>query len=88
LFPHKALNPNLQKLIEGILLADPLDVPLKASLILAIVGIFLTAFIGYLIGLLIEHPIGPGGLPVFGLLLGILVATDILILGEALKSRK
>ena len=69
-------------------MSDPLDTPLNPSLLLAIVGIVLTAFTGYLIGTLIEHPIGPGGLPFIGALIGVLIALDILILGEALKSRK
>ncbi len=69
-------------------MSKPLDAPAKASLILAIVGILLTAFIGYLIGLLIEHPIGEGGLPVVGALIGILIASDVLFLGQALTSRK
>jgi len=69
-------------------MSDPLDTPLTASWLLSIVGILLTAFIGYLIGALIEHPIGPGGFPFILALIGALVALDVLILGEALKSRK
>ncbi len=64
------------------------DTPLKASWLLGIIGILLTAFIGYLIGALIEHPIGPEGLPFIAAMIGALVALDVLILGEALKSRK
>jgi uncharacterized protein YacL len=55
---------------------------------LAIIGIILAAFIGYLIGTLIEHPIGPGGLQFFGTVLGAMVAIMVLALGEALKDRK
>jgi uncharacterized membrane protein YeaQ/YmgE (transglycosylase-associated protein family) len=55
---------------------------------LGIIGIILAAFIGYLIGTLIEHPIGPGGLQVFGAVLGAMVAVMVLALGEALKDRK
>lgn len=69
-------------------MSNLLDAPAKLSLIFAIVGILLTAFIGYFIGFLIEHPIGEGGLPVVGALIGILVASDILFLGQALNSRK
>jgi VIT1/CCC1 family predicted Fe2+/Mn2+ transporter len=69
-------------------MSKPLDAPAKTSLLLAVVGILLTAFIGYFIGLLIEHPIGEGGLPVVGALLGVLVASDILLLGQALNSRR
>ena len=69
-------------------MSDPPDSPLTASWLSAIVGVFLTAFIGYLIGALIEHPIGPGGFPFIAAMIGALVALDVLILGEALKSRK
>ena len=61
---------------------------MKNSFALALVGIFLMAFIGYLIGALMEHAVGPGGLPVIGALIGALIALAILILGEALKSRE
>ena len=70
------------------MVSKPLDAPAKASWLFAIVGILLTAFIGYFIGVLIEHPIGEGGLPAVGVLIGILVASDILFLGQALNSRK
>jgi len=69
-------------------MTKPLDAPAKTSWVFAVVGILLTAFIGYFIGVLIEHPIGEGGLPVVGALLGILVASDILFLGQALNSRR
>lgn len=55
---------------------------------LAIIGIILAAFTGYLIGTLIEHPPGSGGFQIFGALLGIMVAITVLTLGEALKDRK
>jgi VIT1/CCC1 family predicted Fe2+/Mn2+ transporter len=69
-------------------MTKPLDTPIKASWVFAVVGILLTAFIGYFIGVLIEHPIGEGGLPFVGALIGILIASDILFLGQALNSRK
>jgi len=55
---------------------------------LAALGIFLVALIGWLIGALLEHPIGPGGLQFLGALIGVMVALAILVLGEALKSEK
>jgi hypothetical protein len=55
---------------------------------LAVIGIILAALIGYLIGTLIEHPVGPGGIQVFGTLLGAMVAIMVLALAEALKDRK
>ena len=55
---------------------------------LAIIGIILAALIGYLIGVLVEHPPGPGGFQIIGALLGIMVAIIVLSLGEALKDRK
>jgi predicted anti-sigma-YlaC factor YlaD len=54
---------------------------------LAVIGIILFALIGFLIGALLEHPIGPGGLQFMGALIGATVALAILMLGEALKSR-
>jgi hypothetical protein len=69
-------------------MSNPLNTPITASLVFAIVGVLLTAFIGFFVGALIEHPIGEGGLPVVGALLGILIASDILFLGQALNSRK
>jgi len=50
-------------------------------------GISLLALIGWLIGALLEHPIGPGGLQFMGALIGALVALAILVLGEALRSK-
>ena len=54
---------------------------------LAIIGIILAAFTGYLIGTLVEHPPGPGGFQIIGALLGIMGAITVLTLGEALKDR-
>lgn len=54
---------------------------------LAVMGIILLALIGWLIGALLEHPIGPGGLQFMGALIGAMVALAILVLGEALKSK-
>ena len=71
--------------IETAMLSRELD---EYSICAWPVGIFLMGFIGYLVGSLIEHPIGPGGLPVVGILIGVLIALAILILGEALKSRE
>ena len=74
--------------MEEPLMSNPFDTKLNPSLLLALVGILLTTFIGYLIGTLIEHPVGQGGLPFICAMVGALLALDILILGEALKSRK
>jgi len=54
---------------------------------LAVMGIILLALIGWLIGALLEHPIGPGGLQFMGALIGAIVALAILVLGEALKPK-
>ena len=54
---------------------------------LALVEIICAALIGWLIGALWEHPLGPGGLQVLGALIGGLLAVTVLILGEALKER-
>ena len=54
----------------------------------AFVGVVLSAVIGWLIGALIEHPIGLGGLQFMGALIGALLAFTILVLGEALKENK
>ena len=51
-------------------------------------GIFLAAFVGFLIGTLIEHPPGGGGFQVIGALIGAMVAVTVLALGEALKDGK
>jgi len=54
---------------------------------LAVMGIILLALIGWLLGALLEHPIGPGGLQFMGALVGAMVALALLVLGEALKSK-
>ena len=54
---------------------------------LAVIGIILLALIGWLIGALLEHRIGPGGLQFMGALIGAIAALAILVLGEALKSK-
>jgi len=53
----------------------------------ALAGVILAAFIGWFIGAL-EHPPGPRGLPVIEALVGAMIAIDILVLDEALKSKK
>ena len=53
---------------------------------LALAGVILAALTGLLIGALLDHPPGPGGLQFIGALIGVLVALTVLILGEALKS--
>jgi len=45
---------------------------------LAVMGIILLALIGWLIGALLEHPIGPGGLQFIGALIGAMVALALL----------
>ncbi|MCW3985108.1 MAG: hypothetical protein NWE91_01685 [Candidatus Bathyarchaeota archaeon] len=55
---------------------------------LAVAGIILVALIGWLIGALLEHPIGSGGLQFLGALIGAMVALAVLVLGEALKSKE
>jgi hypothetical protein len=55
---------------------------------LALAGVLLSTLIGWLIGALLEHPPGPGGLQVVGSLLGAMVALVVLILGEALRTEK
>ncbi len=54
----------------------------------ALIGVILSTTIGWLIGALIEHPIGPGGLQFMGALIGALLAFTVLVLGEALKENK
>jgi hypothetical protein len=54
----------------------------------ALIGVALSAIIGWLIGALIEHPIGPRGLQFMGAFIGALLALTILVLGEALKETK
>ena len=68
-------------------MSNPSGTSLNSSWLLTLVGILLTAFIGYLIGTLIEHPVGQGGLPFVCAMISALIAVDILILGEALKPR-
>jgi hypothetical protein len=53
----------------------------------AIAGIILAVMIGWLLGVLLEHPPGPGGLQVIGALLGGAIAITVLLLGEALKEK-
>lgn len=60
---------------------------MRLKIDLAVMGISLLALIGWLIGALLEHPIGPGGLQFMGALIGVLVALAILVLGEALRSK-
>ena len=50
--------------------------------------VVLAALVGLLIGTLLEHPPGPGGLQVLGALIGAMIALAALILGEALKSKE
>jgi predicted anti-sigma-YlaC factor YlaD len=54
----------------------------------ALAGVILLAIVGWLIGTLLEHPIGPGGLQFLGGMIGAIVAFAILMLGEALKETK
>jgi len=55
---------------------------------LALIGIVLVALIGYLVGAILEHPPGPGGLSILGALIGAMLGLTILVLGEALKESK
>jgi hypothetical protein len=52
---------------------------------LALVGVVPAAFVGFLVGALLEHPLGAGGYQVILAMMGALVALTILILGEAMK---
>jgi uncharacterized protein YacL len=54
----------------------------------AFAGVVLFLLIGWLIATLIEHPIGSAGLQFMGALIGVLLASAILMLGEALKETK
>lgn len=54
---------------------------------LALIGVVLAALIGWFTGTLLENPPGAGGLPIIEALIGAMIALDILILGEALKSK-
>lgn len=54
----------------------------------AVAGVVFLAMVGWLIGALLEHPIGPGGLQFMGALIGAIVALAVLVLGEALKETK
>lgn len=56
--------------------------------VFGVIGMILMALIGWLIGALLEHPIGPGGLQFLGALIGVLVALAVLSLGEALKHKE
>jgi len=67
---------------EEILVGDNLKVEF------GIMGIFLAAFVGFLIGTLIEHSPGGGGFQIIGGLIGAMVAITVLALGEALKDEK
>lgn len=55
--------------------------------VFGVIGIFLMALIGWVIGALLEHP-GPGGLQFLGALIGVLIALAVLSLGEAIKHKK
>ena len=55
--------------------------------VLAVSGVILLALVGWLIGVLLEHPPGPGGLQFIGALIGAMIALSILLLGESLKHR-
>jgi hypothetical protein len=54
---------------------------------LAFVGVILAAFDGFLIGAVLGHP-PASGFEFLGAVIGAMVAGTVLILGEALKSRK
>jgi uncharacterized membrane protein YeaQ/YmgE (transglycosylase-associated protein family) len=54
----------------------------------ALIGIVIAALVGYVIGVILEHPPGPGGLQFLVALLGAMIAIDVLVLGEALKPEK
>jgi len=55
---------------------------------LAPAGIILMALVGWLIGAVLEHPPGSGGLQILGALIGALIAIASLCLGEALKTKE
>ncbi|MGQ9625085.1 MAG: hypothetical protein ACUVUF_04945 [Candidatus Bathycorpusculaceae bacterium] len=55
---------------------------------LALAGIILMALTGWLIGAVLEHPPGSGGLQILGDLIGALIAIASLRLGEALKTKE
>lgn len=52
-----------------------------------VLGIFLLALVGWMIGALLEHPPGPGGFQFLGALIGAAIAVAVLVLGESLKSK-
>jgi outer membrane lipoprotein SlyB len=57
----------------------------------ALEGVTLSAIIGWVIGYLIENPIGPGSglqLEIIGAIIGALLALTALVLGEALRETK
>ncbi len=58
----------------------------KVKFSFAFIGIVLFALAGWLIGALIEHPLGPGGFQAIIALIGATIAVGVLALGEALKS--
>ena len=51
---------------------------------LALAGVILVALAGFLIGTILEHPPGPGGLQFLGAMIGAILALAALTLGEAL----
>ena len=53
----------------------------------AISGVVLLALVGWLIGVLIEHPPGPGGLQFIGALIGAMIALAALLIGESIQQR-
>jgi thiol:disulfide interchange protein len=55
---------------------------------IALIGVILFALAGWLIGAVLEHPVGPGGLEFICALVGVVVAVGVLALGEALKHRE
>ncbi len=58
----------------------------KAKFSFAFIGIVLFALAGWLIGALLEHPPGSGGLQAIIALIGATIAVGVLALGEAVKS--
>jgi uncharacterized membrane protein YeaQ/YmgE (transglycosylase-associated protein family) len=51
----------------------------------AFIGVILVALAGFLIGTLLEHPPGPGGLQFIGAVIGAILALAALAIGEAVK---
>jgi len=62
-------------------------VPAGSKIGFGALGIILLALVGWMIGALLEHPPGPGGLQFVGALIGASIAVAVLVLGEALKSK-